>query len=210
MLEKAAIIAPINNSILYSKEPRILFKTNNIDSEFVIPYITLKNESGIFTFTSTRNPDMFNTVSIKGNSSIVFIPKNIIEGENEISIRLYDGKYFSEENVITYIYKIPTISIVHSNTIRITSSLYKELLTMTNNTLKAYDKDLLEISTPISNKSKIYKNYFSEINNKLYDLTNWINENYSGLNRYREKKIINIGLIKSSMLNDLLLYITHP
>lgn len=210
MLEKAAIIAPINNSILYSKEPRILFKTNNIDSEFVIPYITLKNESGIFTFTSTRNPDMFNTVSIKGNSSIVFIPKNIIEGENEISIRLYDGKYFSEENVITYIYKIPTITIVPSNTIRITSSLYKELLTMTNNTLKAYDKDLLEISTPISNESKIYKNYFSEINNKLYDLTNWINENYSGLNRYREKKIINIGLIKSSMLNDLLLYITHP
>lgn len=210
MLEKAAIIAPINNSILYSKEPRILFKTNNIDSEFVIPYITLKNESGIFTFTSTRNPDMFNTVSIKGNSSIVFIPKNIIEGENEISIRLYDGKYFSEENVITYIYKIPTISIVPSNTIRITSSLYKELLTMTNNTLKAYGKDSLEISTPISNESKIYKNYFSEINNKLYDLTNWINENYSGLNRYREKKIINIGLIKSSMLNDLLLYITHP
>ena len=208
-IDSATIVAPINNSTLYTEKPRILFKTNYSDNELIIPYITIKNKNGIFVYTSTRNPDMFSCIVKKADSNFVFIPNNIAEGENQINIRLYDGEYFSNETSIVFNYIPCLISAVNSET-KITANLYKNLVTMTNHTLIAYNKDSLSITIPLPNENKIYRRYFSEINNKLYDMNNWINENYPGLNRYREYKIINIDIIRSDMFNSLLQYILEP
>lgn len=208
-IEAAKIICPINNSIIYTDKPRIIFTTNDSDRNILIPYITIKNNIGVFVYTSTRNPEMFSSLSFKKYSHITFIPNNLAEGENLISIRLYNGKRFSIQSAINITYIKPLINEVNNNT-KITANLYKDLITMCNATLIAYDKDKVNITIPIKNESKIYRNYFSEVNNKLYDLRNYLNENYPGLNRYKEKQIIKKDIIKADLFNDLLDYILYP
>ena len=208
-IEAAKIICPINNSIIYTDKPRIIFTTNDSDRNILIPYITIKNNIGVFVYTSTRNPEMFSSLSFKKYSHITFIPNNLAEGENLISIRLYNGKRFSIQSAINITYIKPLINEVNNNT-KITANLYKDLITMCNATLIAYDKDKVNITIPIKNESKIYRNYFSEVNNKLYDLRNYLNENYPGLNIYKEKQIIKKDIIKADLFNDLLDYILYP
>lgn len=208
-IEAAKIICPINNSIIYTDKPRIIFTTNDSDRNILIPYITIKNNIGVFVYTSTRNPEMFSSLSFKKYSHITFIPNNLAEGENIISIRLYNGKRFSIQSAINITYIKPLINEVNNNT-KITANLYKDLITMCNDTLIAYGKDKINVTIPIKNENKIYRNYFSEVNNKLYDLRNYLNENYPGLNRYKEKQIIKKDIIKADLFNDLLDYILYP
>jgi hypothetical protein len=78
---------------------------------------------------------------------------------------------------------------------------------MTNDTLKAYSKSEVVIDLPTANVSKIYKNYFSIINNNLYDLNKWINDNYPGLNRIYIKDIIGSVKITKKIYNNLLNFI---
>ena len=208
-IEAAKIICPINNSIIYTDKPRIIFTTNDSDRNILISYITIKNNIGVFVYTSTRNPEMFSSLSFKKYSHITFIPNNLAEGENIISIRLYNGKRFSIQSAINITYIKPLINEVNNNT-KITANLYKDLITMCNDTLIAYGKDKINVTIPIKNENKIYRNYFSEVNNKLYDLRNYLNENYPGLNRYKEKQIIKKDIIKADLFNDLLDYILYP
>lgn len=208
MLNQIKYIAPLNDSIIYCNKPRILFNLNN--NKKCIVYITVKNDNGIFNYTSTRNPQNFSSIVFDKFSNITFIPDNIAIGENYITIRLYDNEDFNSDVSIVFIYKEPLIEI-NNKTTPITSSEYKKLWIMARDTLKAYGKDTSELDNivlPVANYTKIYKSYFSRINNNLYDLNKWINDNYPGLNRIYTKEIIAYNNISKKIYNSILTMIT--
>jgi hypothetical protein len=204
-LEPVTLIAPINNSTLYCKNPRILFNLND-GNKLLIIYITLSNSKGIYTYTSTSNPDLFSALAFKPFDKVAFIPNDIAIGENKISIRTYEDGSFSSEQSFIFNYKECLLSI-QNTTESISSQNFKYLLMMTNDTLKAYNKTQINMVLPVSNQSKIYRSFFSTINNSLYDLSNWINDSYPGLNRIKSKDIIGLSLIYKKFYNNLLNFI---
>ena len=200
--------APLNNSVLYCRKPRILFNINNEKNSII--YIKLKNSQGIFNYTSSKNPELFSAVSFNNNENIVFIPEDTVEGENYLYIRVLCEDEFSREYKTCYIYKKPLLNEM-DNTIKITADIYKKIMQMTLETLKAYNWDTDKVDnivSPVADKIKIYKSYFSRINDSLYDLNTWINENYPGLNRYYDKELIAFSPIKLKIYNSIIKLIT--
>lgn len=207
VLEPVSLIAPINNSTVYCKNPRVLFNLN-AGNDSIIIYITLTNANGVYNYTSTRNPDLFSAISFKAYDHVAFASNDICEGENFISIRAYDNEYFSSEQSFLFNYKEPLLAI-NNETELISATKFKHLLIMANDTLRAYNKTPIDMDNPSSNESKIYRNYFSQINNNMYELSDWINVNYSGLNRIKTKNIIGIIKITKNIYNNLLNFIIN-
>lgn len=202
MLEPVTLIAPINNSTIYSNNPRIIFNLNDGEGSLII-YITLSNSKGIFNYTSSRNSELFSKLAYNAFDNVTFISKDIVEGENKISIRVYDNIAFTSEKDFAFIYKESLLAI-NDEVEAITAAKYKYLLTMTNDTLTAYGKPIITIDLPIANESKLYKNYFNVINNSLYDLNNWININYPGLNKIKTKQLIGLSPFDKKTYNNIL------
>lgn len=201
-LEPVTLVAPINDSILYCKAPRILFNLNDGTGNLII-YISLTNDNGIYNYTSTRNPELFSALAFKAYDKVTFTPKDVCVGENKISIRVYDNESFSSEQDFIFTYKECLLAI--NDDLEIISALkFKYLYIMTNDTLKAYSNDPLDMSLPGSNATKIYRNYFSSVNKALYDLNKWINDTYPGLNRIYTKDIIGTVKITKKIYNNLL------
>ena len=46
--------------------------------------------------------------------------------------------------------------------------------------------------------------YFSKLNDNLYNLNKWINDNYPGLNRIYNKKILSYAPISKEIYNSIL------
>jgi hypothetical protein len=207
VLEPVTLVAPINNSTLYCKDARILFNLND-GNGLIIIYVTVSNNTGVFNYTSTRNPELFSAIAFKPFDKVSFVSQDICEGENVVSIRTYGDESFSSEKTFMFNYKESLLA-VNEDTEAITAPKFKSLLLMTNDTLKAYNRTPIDMDNPSSNESKIYKNYFSFINNSLYDLNNWININYPGLNRIRTKSLIGINAISKKIYNNLLNFIIH-
>lgn len=204
-LESIKLIAPICNSTVYCKTPRILFKLNDGDGLLVI-YITITNNKGIFNYTSTRNPELFSALAFKAYDNVAFYSNDIDVGENKVAIRIYDNNSFSHEESFVFNYQESPLAINNELEL-ITAARIKLLIDMTNNTLKAYGRQTVDINIPISNESKIYRNYFSTLNNALYDLNDFINTNYHGLNRIKTKDIIGVIPIYKKIYTNILNYI---
>jgi hypothetical protein len=204
-LEPVTLVAPIDNSTLYCKSPRILFDLNDGVDNLII-YISLENDIGIYNYTSTRNPELFSALAFKAYDKVAFTPKDVCVGTNKITIRVYDNESFSSEQSFIFNYKEPLLAVNNDQTL-INALHFKYLVIMTNDTLKAYSKSEVVIDLPTANVSKIYKNYFSIINNNLYDLKKWINDNYPGLNRIYIKDIIGSVKITKKIYNNLLNFI---
>lgn len=207
-INKIKYFAPVEGSVIYCSSPRILFNINNKNT--CIVYVTIKNDNGIFNYTSTRNPKNFSSITYSDFTNAVFIPDNIAPGENHVTIRAFDNEDFSEDVSVIFTYKDSLIEINNKTEI-ITSDKYKKLWTMTKNTLKAYNQDTDEIDNivlPTANHTKIYKSYFSRINDNLYNLNKWINDNYPGLNRIYSKEIIAFNSISKKIYNSILTMIT--
>lgn len=205
-LEPVTLVAPINNSTIYCKNPRILFNLND-GNDLLIIYITLTNDRGVFNYTSARNPELFSATAFNSFDKIVFTPSDVYIGINKVEIRVYDNNTFSSERSFVFNYKESLLAI-NEETESISVTKFRYLYTMTNDTLKAYNMDPIEITMPVSNESKILKNYFIAINNILYDLNKMINETYPGLNRTKIKDIISVTKITKKIYNNLLNFIT--
>lgn len=204
MTNRVLIKYPLNDSILYCNKPRILFNLNN--TELATIYIKLNNDAGVFNFTSSKNPENFSSIAFKENDNICFIPDFISEGENIISIRACIDGEFGYEQEVKFYYTKPTL-IINNNTELITANKYKKLFVMAKETLKAYGRDLEELNNivlPVANFNKIYMRYFSKLNDNLYELNKWINENYPGLNRIYNKKILSYAPISKEIYNSIL------
>lgn len=200
-------IMPINNAILYTEKPRILFELVTEDY-FSIIYIAIKNNNGIFVYTSSKNPELFSSINFSGRSKIVFTPEKLDLGNNTIIIYVYNNGEFSSQKEINIIYETPLLDLNQETEI-ISAEKYNKLLIMSNNTLEAYTKEKLKLEPVIANKTLILRKYFSKINDALFDLNNWINVNYPGLNRINEKQIIR-KTISKNMYNNILNLITYP
>ena len=204
MINKVLIKYPINDSTLYCKKPRILFNLNN--TKLTTIYIKLNNNNGVFNFISTKNPENFSAIAFKNNDNICFIPDYVCEGENIVSIRACIDGEFSNEQEIKFYYEKPTLAI-NNELEPITANNYKKLFIMTKETLKAYNRDIEELNNiilPVSNYNKIYMSYFSKLNDNLYNLNKWINDNYPGLNRIYNKKILSYAPISKEIYNSIL------
>lgn len=204
MNKQLTIDYPVDESILYMKEPRILMTLpDDIKKENAIIYITLDNESGVYNYTSIKNAKYFSAIAFKANRKIAFYSPDMVEGRNRFYISVYHDTRFSEESIIDIVYVKPKLTISNIP-VPASADNYKMLLDMANSTLIAYGQEQLDIQLPIANETKIDRKYFSKINNKLYYLNNWINDTYPGLARLKEKKIISFKCMSLDIWNALL------
>lgn len=195
---------PKDKSIIYSKHPRILMQLqDDMSRENAIIYVTLKNQDGVFNYTSIMNPKNFSAIAFNNNAKLAFTCDDFSYGKNRLSIAVYHDNDFSENEILDIIYEEPLLNI-NNDYFPISTDVYEKLLIMTNSTLDAYSRDKLDIKLPIKNITSINRQYFREINNALYDLNSWINKTYPGLARIKIKQIINMKKISLDIYNSLI------
>ena len=194
------IIAPINNSIIYDLKPRILVELDSNSTSVI--YATLINSKGTFKYSSRSNPELFSKIAFNKAVNFCFTPLDTCYGLNKLYIKYQCNEKYSEYKTLTF--NINTIELDTDNNL-ITTDLYSRLVEITNNILIAYKRPSLSITLPTINESKIYSNYFSIIINALYEVNDYINNNYPGMNRYKIKPFLKSKIkISKSILDSII------
>lgn len=205
---KPKLVAPKNTAPIYDPRPRILFDIpNEKDSDSVSAYITVNNVA-----YNSSTSSAFNKTTYSSGDKLVFVPPtNLNSGSNTIKIKLYDGYQYSEEESYTINYTPSELLVINdSNAEPITAEKYNTLKLMMNNTLKAYGQTSSGSYTPVKNETKIDYKIYNDLWTKIYALNNWINNNYSGLNRVKTKPDIAFKkIISKEVYNKILDVITN-
>lgn len=191
---------PINNSTIYDLTPRILIDLS-IDNVSVI-YVTLINSKGVFKYSSRSNPELFSKTAFNKATKFCFTPLDTCFGLNKIYIKYQCNEKFSEYKTLTF--NINSIELDIESSL-ITTDLYSRLVEVTNDILYAYNRPSLDVTLPIKNKTKIYSNYFSIIINALYEVNDYINNNYPGMNRYKVKPFLKNKIKISKSIFDIII-----
>lgn len=194
-------------SFIYDRRPRILLKTaGDTNNDTLTVKVTINNtEYNSIVNTSSFNKSYFNP----SDDKIVFIPPtNLNIGRNTIKVKVNDTMQDSDETTITIECVEPTLTQIGDREERyITKATHDKLVTMISNSRVAYGLPVYSPSSVATGTTFITQARFDELYTNLINVTDWINTNYSGLNRTKTKPTISKHMLINKKIHNAMLEI---
>lgn len=192
---------------VYDKNPRIMFNVpldHNMDSLNIL--VTMNGE----TLNSATAPNNFNKSSYSVESGL-FMTKDLNIGNNVLTFKTFDGYEYSTEINMTVIYKEPILMPINDSTdVIISKDIYDKFIVMINDTRRAYGKSVYSFESITDSAPFVTAAKFLELQNKIYEVNEFINNSCSGLSRPKTKSsIVRNNLIYRSIYNSILNIITN-
>ena len=213
--EAPDIILPINNKILYSNVPRLVFRFNKVCNDN--PLTVSITVNGI-TYTSEDNSELFNKETYnKEDIGIFEVPSHAplnYSKQNTVSIKVFDTLDESEANTYNFIVNSPTFNKVGETEARLVSAKeLNNLKAMIDNTRIAYGLQNISWHEGVESNKSIYKKFFEQASNAIYEVNDLLNNKVTGneLDREYIKDVFALDtIIKKSMINNLTDMILKP
>ena len=199
------LVAPVSK--IHSKKPRILLRMGKEDFNMDMHLIVTQNGK---TYNSKDDSSLFNKSYYSSREYASFIPKyDLTPGNNTFKIASSTSLLESNAITITVTYEKEDVSKISNNTTKITSEYFNKLNVLTNNTLRAYNKEVSNIE--FAKKDLIRYREISTLYNNLFNLNNYINTNFKGLSRnYTQTTLLKGSSISKNIPNTMIDIITNP
>ena len=199
---------PLQNSIIYSKNPRICFAINNEkDNQGQIIYIKYND----IIYNNIKNKEMFSIVDSKYSTkkNVVFTCPNLNEGPCKIYIYVNDSLIDSDYSILNL--NIEYLNLNISKEDIISELLFKDISKKINTIRNSYQ--LNDYSFSDIKNSIIKTNHIKELQDSILELRQKIN-NYDATNNYKllenVSEINKNDYIFANLLNEIIEIIKQP
>lgn len=195
-------------SLIYDRSPRLLLQTNgDMNNDTLNIKININGQD--FNSATSSNFDKASYSSM--GDKIAFKCPNLNIGKNTIKLIAYDGYQNSNERIVEVEYKEPLLRSIEVNQdVFISSQVYSSFTKMIGDTRKAYSYGVFNPTQPTSGETKITSTTFNTLYDTIYEITEWINTNYPGENKIKNKpNIITGSFVTKLIYNSILEIITN-
>lgn len=209
-----SITLPYSDRTLYTNVPRIIFTTSDSCNPSLEVLITINGT----TYNSKNDSLYFDKSTYSPNQTGMFIvPENTplnYSKQNTVKIKVFDGLDYSDEKTYNFIVEYPLVEKIELSENRFVKvNELTDLKRMVNATRFAYGLNEISWYTGADVGSKIYKKYYEQVTNNIYDVTTTLNNKVSktSMQRIYTKDIFAAGNpLRKTMFNNIIDMIIKP
>lgn len=211
--EKPSILLPIQNRVLYTREPRIIFKTGNVFNDNRVKFIVNINN---VRYDSSVNTTLFNKSSYgKYEEGMFMVPSSAplnYSKENIIQIKVLDS--MDESEVSKYIIGVDASlenEIGAQDHVLIDDGMINSIKRMINKNRFAYNLKEISWTNIEENKSLVSKTIFDQFINASFELNEHLNSKAKNdiLKRNYQKPATNL-FVQKSIINTIITTVKKP
>lgn len=174
------IVLPITSKTLYSKNPKIIFKTGtDLDIQKMTIYVKYNGS----VYNSVDHSQYFSKTTLGNAEYIIFKhTDNLVVGDNTIEAYVNDGLINSSK--VTSIIKVANAIPDLASGALITATAHNSIVDALEKTREAYGLATSGIAKVTAGKSYISSKHITDFINKLNELTTWIDK-YHENNKFK-------------------------
>ena len=196
----------LKGKTVHNERPRLPIQINaDKNNDELIMYISVNGEE----YNSDLNPAFFNKASYVQNEKAIIRLPNLIEGANNISVKMYDKFHFSESEDFTITYQPVSFTFEEKENQFIRTIDFNKLKEAVNVTREAYGKHRINFPTISEDTTIIASSYFSDTYRYAREVTEWINTSYPGFNVSSTTPVFINQIIKKNMVMEIVKLIRH-